>query len=145
MKKNKKEISAGGVVLKKDDQGLIYVIIYCRNNGRQWCLPKGKIEKNETIEQTALREVREETGITGKIICALPDICYQYQGKHSGVIFDKTVYFFLMQYESGEINADDYGVEEVKWYNLDQAIAKLSFENEKNVLKRAKQIIINNK
>src|SRR4030043_57146 len=75
-----KQTSAGGVIFKKNDNSFQIILISVRN-GQAWCLPKGIVDKGETTEEAALREVSEETGLTGRIIDELGDINYWYYKK----------------------------------------------------------------
>ena len=140
MYKTMPEISAGAV-LYKESEGKIQVVIYSRKNASQWCLPKGKIEKGETREEAAIREVEEETGLKGQIIEHLKDIYYSYVDKRRKLHLNKTVHYFLMKYSHGDINTDDSGVEDVVWIDIDEAIEKVTFENEKQALQRAKSVL----
>ena len=134
------EISAGAVIFKKHAEAQ-KVIVYSRRNASQWCLPKGKIEKDETKEQAAIREVKEETGLEGLIIDYLDEVRYSYVDKTRELRLEKTVYYFLMKFQSGEISTDDPGVETVVWADIDDAIDRVSFSNEKRILEKAKSML----
>ncbi|MFH1093783.1 MAG: NUDIX hydrolase [Candidatus Omnitrophota bacterium] len=140
MYKTMPEISAGAV-LYRETEGKFQVIIYSRGNSSQWCLPKGKIEKDETRQETAIREVKEETGLDGEIIEHLKDIHYSYVDKRRKLNLNKTVHYFLMKYCQGEINTADAGVEEVVWVDIEEAIEKVTFDNEKQTLQRAMRVL----
>jgi 8-oxo-dGTP pyrophosphatase MutT (NUDIX family) len=140
MYKTKQEISAGAVVFDFVNS-LPKIVIYSRKNATQWCLPKGKIEKNETAVQAALREVQEETGLRGKIIGHLDDIYYQYQDEKRKLLVKKTVHFFLMKKEAEISKQYDPEVESLAWLTIEQALEKLSFESERMVVSKAGQLI----
>lgn len=140
MHKTEKEISAGAVIFKKTKENY-QVIIYSRNRNTQWCLPKGKIEPGETAQRAATREVKEETGLEGKIITHLKDIYYTYDDKIRKLHLEKTVHYFLMEFEGGQISTGDPKVETVRWFNLDEAIKKITFDNEKQTLEKAKEYL----
>jgi 8-oxo-dGTP pyrophosphatase MutT (NUDIX family) len=105
-------------------------------------LPKGNVDAGEKPQETAVREVREETGITAEPVAKLADIKYVYSRKWSdnAKIF-KIVSFFLMKYRSGRI--DDvkanmrHEVRRAYWLPLDEAISRLSYKGEKQVLEKA--------
>lgn len=140
MYKTMPEISAGAVLYKGSDDKL-RIVLYSRNNGTQWCLPKGKIEKNETQEEAARREVKEETGLEGKIIRHLKNVYYTYIDKRRKLKLNKTVHYFLMKYIHGQINTDDAGVEDVVWFDIKAALEKVTFDNEKKTIQKAFDII----
>jgi len=131
------EISAGGVVFKKE-QDVFRVVLYCRNNATQWCLPKGKIESGETKEEAALREVKEETGLTGEIIRHINDIRYEYFSSKRNLKIKRTVHFFLIQHTGGTIGDHENKTEAVQWFSLDDAIAKATHVSEQSIIKKAK-------
>ena len=142
MYKSVPELSAGGVLFKEVD-GKFQVIIYSRNNSSQWCLPKGKIEQGETKEAAAVREIKEETGLDGEVVKHLKDIYYSYVDKKRKVLLNKTVHYFLVKYTKGQINTDDAGVEDVIWIDIKEAINRMTFDNEKQTLQRALNVLGN--
>ena len=105
--------------------------------GRFWCLPKGLIDKGETPEVTAVREVREESGLCGKIIAKLGEIVYWYFIQDDNVKCRKTVHFYLMEYESGNTDHHDAEVDEARWLPLDTALSRISFKGDKTILEKA--------
>ncbi|HEX8815613.1 MAG TPA: NUDIX domain-containing protein [Terriglobales bacterium] len=105
-------------------------------------LPKGLVDPGEKPEQTALREVREETGLTASLITKLGDIKYAYVrtwGDNERVF--KIVSFYLLKYESGEIDniSNDMRIEVKRalWIPLENAVAKLAYRGEKDIARRA--------
>jgi 8-oxo-dGTP pyrophosphatase MutT (NUDIX family) len=145
-----REISAGGVVIKRvDNEWMIAVIEPQREAGTKakqrkvvFALPKGIVDAGETAEQTAIREVSEETGLAASPVTKLMDIKYMYVrtwGDQERVF--KIVSFYLLRYESG--NIDDIPSEmriEVKracWLPLREAERKLAYRGEKDVVRRA--------
>ncbi len=141
MYETEQEISAGAVVFDFIEQSPV-IVIYSRQNATQWCLPKGKIEAGETPEQAAIREVQEETGLKGKILEPIEDIHYKYKDDKRCLELDKTVHFFLMRKQAIVSEQFDPEVESVEWLSIDQALGKLSFESERMVVKKARQLII---
>ena len=136
-----REFSAGGVIYRRR-QGQAEVALI--HTGTRWGLPKGHVEKGERIEETAVREVREETGLLGKLDRKLGQISYTYRGKSRDgrpVRIAKRVTFFLLEYVKGEVYGHDYEVDEARWFPLDQALAKLSFATEQKMMRRAKRAI----
>ncbi|MGQ9617717.1 MAG: NUDIX hydrolase [Candidatus Aminicenantia bacterium] len=137
--KTEKEVSAGGVVFRKDDERIQLVLISPKKG--RWCLPKGLIGENEKEEETALREVREETGLNCRILEKIDTIEYWYFDKERDLRLHKFVHFFLMEYISGSTENHDWEVIEVKWFEREEAIQKASFESERNVLRKALKLI----
>jgi 8-oxo-dGTP pyrophosphatase MutT (NUDIX family) len=127
--------SAGGLVVRG-----AAILLISTQKGRRWQLPRGHIEDGETPEQTAVREVREETGVTGRVVAALPEVEYWYVEKGT-LRVHKRVVFFLLDYESGD--AADFDASEVAgagWFGWDEGLAKLSFENERRVAELARAL-----
>lgn len=127
--------SAGGVVVRGGE-----VLLIASKSGHRWRLPKGKLELGETSEQAALRETLEETGVVGRLREPLPGIEYWYtEGGQRRI--HKRVDFYLLEYVSGEtVDFDRTEVAEAAWFDWDEGLAKLWFENEKNVLRRAREL-----
>jgi 8-oxo-dGTP diphosphatase len=111
-----------------------------RGGNPSWRLPKGAMERQETPEQTALRETREETGCIGEIIAPLTQIEYWYtrrEGRNERVRVKKVVQFFLMRYVSGTIEDHDHEVEDIGWFGLNPGLQKISYDAESRVLQEA--------
>lgn len=129
------ETSAGGFVLAADGSPRIAVIGRRNRGGRiDWCVPKGHLEGAETIEQAALREVEEETGLKTEIIESLGSIHYEFSTPTS--IIAKTVHHFLMKQTGGELtieNDPDREAVDIRWVNIDLLHAELTHENERRL------------
>ncbi len=136
----KKQTSSGGVIFRNSRKGIEVALIAVKNK-TVWCLPKGAIDKNEDFQTAAVREVREETGLLGEIIDEIGKIFYWYFSKDENVKFNKTVYFYLMEYKSGSTDAHDQEVDEARWFLMDEAINKLTYKGEKEILQKARQMI----
>ncbi|MCK4436199.1 NUDIX hydrolase [Candidatus Bathyarchaeota archaeon] len=128
-------ISSGGVIFRTTN-GTFEVALISR--GKLWCLPKGLIEAGETAEETALREIREETGLTGEILKKIGKIHYDFiKEKH----FFKTVHFYLLKFIEGSIDDHDYEVDTVKWFPISDGLQILTYPNEKRILEKANKIL----
>lgn len=138
--KTRRAVSSGGVISRKRND-LVEVALIARSEEKVWCLPKGAVEKGETLEQAALREVEEETGLSGSVLGKVDDIDYWFYWKPDKTRYHKTVHFFLIQYEKGEPYSDDIEVDAVQWIPIDEAIKKLTYPNEQNIMKRVKEIL----
>ena len=113
--------SAGGIVVRHDRSGPWLVVGSRRRerDGRTWTLPKGTPHAGETSEQTALREVAEETGLSVRITGALDSIEYCFV--QSGTRIHKTVHYFLMEPIGGDLAGHDHEFDEVRWVRFDEA------------------------
>ncbi len=136
------QTSAGGVGYKKGKTSILVAIVSVGDK-RRWQLPKGLVEKNETPESAAIRETREEAGITGEVESPLERIEYWYVGDHDGkqVRFHKIVHFFLLRYVSGDVADHDFEVNDSRWVTLDEARSMLSFATERKVLRIAAKLL----
>ena len=138
----KKQVSAGGVVFRRRGRRTEVALISAGEEGR-WQLPKGLVGRGESPEETALREVREETGLVCETVAPLETIEYWYFSKGGGrrVRFHKNVHFFLMRYRSGDVKDHDDEVNEARWVKLDEAVEMLAFKSERKILEQAREMI----
>lgn len=104
-----------------------------------WSLPKGHIEQGETAEQTAIREVREETGIHGDVLASLGSIDYWFVTEGRRV--HKTVHHYLLRFSGGELSADDVEVSEVAWVPLGELASRLAYADERRLAQVAGELI----
>jgi 8-oxo-dGTP pyrophosphatase MutT (NUDIX family) len=132
-----REISSGGVVYRVREGITDVALIRVRD---RWCLPKGQVEAGESVEATAVREVREETGLEGEVVTKLGDITYWYtfkdkRGEPTRIF--KRVYFYLLRYEGGDVQRHDAEVDEAAWFPIAEAAQKLAYPSEKKILHNA--------
>lgn len=138
------ETSAGGVTISVHN-GHAYVAVIARRNrgGRlEWCLPKGHLEGVETAEEAAVREISEETGIYGRVLCHLATIDYWFSGHDRRV--HKVVHHFLLEALSGTLtveNDPDHEAEKVEWVRIDRVPARLSYPNERRIVGMARRLL----
>ena len=132
------ETSAGGFVLSSDGSFQVALIGRLNRGGRiDWCVPKGHPEGEETIEQAAIREIAEETGLEVEILEHLGDISYEFQTPEKTVA--KTVHHFLLQQIGGELtveNDPDHEAVDVRWFSIDDLEKQLTHENEKRLARK---------
>lgn len=114
-----KEISAGGVVFARDEDGSLKIQMIRDRYGKM-TLPKGKLEQGERFEEAALREIKEETGITGKIVVPLTVVRYKYLTQNGDEV-DKEVHYFLVEATGGTLTPQVEEIEDVNWYTPDEA------------------------
>lgn len=113
------EKAAGGVVYRRTETGIELLLIHDRYG--KMALPKGKEEPGETPEQTAVREISEETGIAADIESLLAETTYTYR-KPDGQTVDKSVRFYLLQARGGQLKAQKEEINDARWVPLDEAI-----------------------
>jgi 8-oxo-dGTP pyrophosphatase MutT (NUDIX family) len=104
-----------------------------------WSLPKGHIEDGETVEQTAVREVKEETGISAHILQPLGSIDYWFVAERRRV--HKTVHHFLLEAVGGELSDDDVEVTEVAWVPVAELEPKLAYADERKLVRKARALL----
>lgn len=139
----KRQTSCGGVIYRNAHGGYEVALILrsTRKGEKVWCLPKGLMQEHETLEQTAKREVREETGLEGKVIEKLGEIQYVFYSPEERSKIQKTVHFFLIEYLQGSVEDHDTEVEEAGWFPIQAAAQCLVYENERDILKKAQQLL----
>jgi len=135
--KTQRQVSAGGVLLRPGKSGS-EVLLAARRTRRGevvWGLPKGLVEKGESFEEAALREVREETGFEGTIRATLGSVSYWYVWE--GTRINKTVHFFLMDLTGGDAAFRDMEMEDVDWFPLANAAEIVAFDSEQKIIRKA--------
>jgi len=135
--------SSGGVIFKRYDNNDVEIAMVSIKEGRVWCLPKGSIDRGEAPENTAIREVAEETGLKGRIVGKLGEITYWFYIRGENTKCKKTVHFYLMEYESGDTSEHDWEVDSASWILIDDALQKASYKGEKEIIELAKKKLCN--
>ncbi|HYH92972.1 MAG TPA: NUDIX hydrolase [Candidatus Saccharimonadales bacterium] len=133
--------SAGGIVVRYE-AGRPHLVIGSRRrerDGRTWTLPKGTPKRAETTEETALREVAEETGLEVRITGPLDSIEYWFV--QSGTRIHKTVHYFLMESVGGDLTRHDHEFDQVRWIPFDEAATTLTFETERALVAHAADLL----
>jgi 8-oxo-dGTP pyrophosphatase MutT (NUDIX family) len=133
-----REVSYGGVVVRGDE----VIVIVPRGRRRVRGLPKGGANAGERPEQTAAREVREETGVTVTVRVRLGQVDYTY--RRGGRPIEKTVHFYLCEFEDGDTADHDHEVDDARWMPLADARRRLTYPGERAMIERALSILAAN-
>ena len=143
--KHRREVSAGGLIWRRNPDGSISVVLVRPAGRSTWVLPKGHLEPGETVVQAAIREAREETGLTVGAVEPLGEISYVYSSRErdAGTItrIFKHVYFFLMEYTGGDPSAHDSEIDEVAWLSFDEALARATHPSEQALIAKARTML----
>jgi 8-oxo-dGTP pyrophosphatase MutT (NUDIX family) len=139
-----RETSAGGIVVQglegpRDKQCAALIGRTDRRGRILWSLPKGHIELGETAEQTAIREIREETGIDGSVLARLGSIDYWFVA--DGRRIHKTVHHYLLRFLGGELSDEDIEVTEVAWVPLTELGSRLAYADERRLAHAASELL----
>ena len=129
-------VSAGGVVLAetRPDAPVALVAHRSARGSLQWTLPKGAQEEGETVAETALREVREETGLEAELLGPLDTIDYWFVWAPERTRYHKFVHYFLMRFAGGDFSQRDHEMEDAAWFEPDEARRRMAFANERKLL-----------
>jgi 8-oxo-dGTP pyrophosphatase MutT (NUDIX family) len=103
--------------------------------GVSWTLPKGTPSRGESVEETALREVAEETGLEVRIVAPVGPIEYFFT--QDGTRIHKTVHFFLMEAVGGDLAGHDHEFDEVRWVPIETARTMMTFPTERQIVEQA--------
>src|SRR6266568_543861 len=148
--------SAGGVVFRlvplqsqanapagsqwQGDEVGVEVALVGRSHPGMWALPKGTPRSGETIEQVAVREVQEETGLQVRLITYIGSISYSFI--RDQVRYQKQVRHFLLEAIGGDISLHDHEYDVVEWFSLSEACRRLTYQNEVNILYQAEDVLL---
>jgi 8-oxo-dGTP pyrophosphatase MutT (NUDIX family) len=143
-----REFSAGGLVFRQR-QGAWAVVLAARRHPESaalvWTIPKGHVEPGESSADTALREVREETGLVAVIEQPLGDITYWFARRTKrgeAMRIFKRVRFFLMRHRGGRFADRDAEMDAVRWFSFEEAERAAAFENERALVRRARALLV---
>ena len=139
-KRVQRAVSSGGVVYRVV-AGKVETALCGRNDPVRWSLPKGTPDQGESLEQTALREVREETGLLADIEAPIGNINYWFVIPPEGTHCNKTVHFYLMAHKGGSTSDHDPEFDQVEWFDPETALKNLIYANEVKVMEQALAMI----
>lgn len=133
------QVSAGGVLFKKAGNKYMICVI-TKKNGKIWALPKGRLEEGETPEETVVREVREETGYLSSVVDKIDVIDYYFYWRENNTFYHKIVYYFLLTTDPAQKEPlpRDTEADDVKWLLIGDAHKKLTYLNEKEVIRKVR-------
>ncbi|HEY3503306.1 MAG TPA: NUDIX domain-containing protein [Actinocatenispora sp.] len=135
------EVSSGGLVIDDSGDDVRGVLIgkHDRRGRLVWSLPKGHVELGETLEQTAVREIEEETGVTADVLHRLGEVDYWFM--LHGEKIHKTVHHFLLRFTGGELSDRDVEVVEVAWVPLDEIPTRLAYPDERRLVAQVPSLL----
>lgn len=136
--KIKREFSAGGVVFRKEPEGILWLVVKPKGNTR-WRFPKGWIEPGESSMEAARREVKEEGGIEAEILGRIGNDKFFFVWDKQKIL--KNVVFYLMEYIQEAQDGFGWETEEIDWLPFAEAKERLAFEKEKEILEKAKELL----
>ncbi|MBU0683160.1 MAG: NUDIX hydrolase [Candidatus Omnitrophota bacterium] len=136
---SEKQFSAGGIVIKGEELNLRILLI--KDRFGYWTWPKGHVEKGETREEAAIREIREETGL--KKLEVMREVGKQeYYFEHDGKTIFKTVHIFLMRFFGEEpLKIQTQEISDARWYMPEQALETIQYEGSKEIIEKALTLI----
>jgi len=136
------EVSAGGVVIKKI-KGVFKVLVIHRNQMNDWTLPKGHLKQGESLQETAIREVKEETSITAFPKEYIGQTTYKFIDAKRKVFYFRTVHWFLMICKNSKVTKKkDREILRAIWKPFDNKIYRLlTYQDDKNLLKKAQKLL----
>ncbi len=144
MPEPREEVSAGGLVVRRRKGDLEALIAEQRDRNtrrRAVRLPKGRLDRGESLEQAALREVREEVGLEARLVAPLGSVSYVFYERKTRRHIPKRVHFFLMAWVSGDAHPADGEMEAVAWVSLAEAEQRLTFDAERGIVARARALL----
>lgn len=138
----KTQVSSGGVIFRRANANYPEIALVAVKGGKVWSLPKGIVEKGEETSETAVREVREETGLSGRVLKKIGDISYWYYIKEDNAKCKKTVHFYLLEYISGSTSDHNWEVDNAEWFHINEALEKLSYKGDKEIVQKAREMLL---
>lgn len=136
--------SSGGVIFRRNNtnHNNVEIVLIAIKNGNIWTLPKGLIDRGEKAEDAAVREISEETGLSGTIVKLIGEKSFWFYIKDENIKCKKTVVYYLLEYKGGDIKNHCWEVDEAKWFPIDDAITKASYKSDKEIIEKAKALLV---
>jgi 8-oxo-dGTP pyrophosphatase MutT (NUDIX family) len=142
----RREVSAGGLIWRRHATSQNPEVVLVRPARKEtWVLPKGHVEPGETVLDAAIRESTEESGLEVKPGEPLGDVSYVYswRDRPDGELIRifKRVHFYLMEYAGGNPSNHDAEIDEVAWFDIDEALRRASHKSERDLVAKARSIL----
>jgi 8-oxo-dGTP pyrophosphatase MutT (NUDIX family) len=134
------QISAGGVLYRRNGHH-VQVCLISKKGGRVWALPKGRLDDGESPEQTAKREILEETGHLAEVHEKIDEISYYFHWKENNTLYHKIVSYYLMPLVRENEAERDGEADAVAWMSMGEAYRRLSYLNEKEIMRKAQRLL----
>jgi len=135
----REEVSAGGIVFRHSANGVRVLLI--RDSYRNWGFPKGHLEAEESPDEAAAREVREETGLTRLTLVAPVDVI-DWHFRFRGRVVHKVCHFYLIEATGGHPRPlRNEGITACRWFDFEKASSLVSYDNARTVLARARTML----
>jgi 8-oxo-dGTP pyrophosphatase MutT (NUDIX family) len=139
--RTKRLVSAGGVVFRfRDDR--LEIVLCGRTDLDLWGLPKGTPNPGESIEDTAIREVTEETGLHVRIVAPIGTISYWFVRTRERLRYHKLVHHYLMVPIGGDLSLHDHEYDRVAWFAYEEALEHLTYPNEAAIVRKAAELAV---
>ena len=136
------EKSSGAVIFRRDESGnIFYLLLKYHYKSDYYDFPRGNVEEGETEEETARREIKEETGLDANFLEGFKEVVSWFY-RREGEIVNKKVVFFLAEAKTDEVKISEEHVG-YEWLPFEKALDKLNFENSRNVLRKAQDFLFN--
>ena len=132
------ETSAGAVIFRKTENGNSYLLLHYPSG--HWDFVKGKMESGETPRETAIREAKEETGISDLLFMDGFEETIEYNFQHEGTPIHKKVLFYLAESKTEDITIS-HEHQDFVWLKFNEAIQKTTYQNAKTILTKANELI----
>jgi ADP-ribose pyrophosphatase YjhB (NUDIX family) len=134
----RRHVSSGGIVFRAagDSYEVALIRVMRAGGDTAWALPKGWVEQGEDLEQTAVREVREETGLRTRVLRKVDEISYEFYSRADHDRVAKTVHLFLLACLGGDTANHDTEVEEARWFPIEEAAQQLTYKNEREAMEK---------
>ncbi len=133
------ETSAGCIVFRQENNEIKYLLLHYQEG--HWDFPKGHVITGEKLEETAMRETKEETGFDVNLVIGFKQVYAYFYRKKDGSVVNKTVYFFLAKSDRRDVKLSFEHIG-YSWNSYDNAMKKLTYDNAREVLKKAHDFLV---